>query len=154
MPNLSSGHWITRCMPRVLLTYSSSFFLSCNSNCKQRDSDCASVCSCTEIDYCNSCAQPHRHWQAWRWDPFQRFATLRQNLSPSFRLKTLFPWLLISSFCWIFYFKKNSSVGMLLVSAAQVFSGCSFYSAVGSNALAGNKEKWFPFLYGIITVYG
>lgn len=154
MPNLSSGHWITRCMQRVLLTYSSSFFLSCNSNYKQRDSDCASVCSCTEIDYCNSCAQHHRHWQAWRWDPFQRFATLWQNLSPGFMLKTLFPWLLISSCCWIFYFKKNSSVGMLLASAGQVFSGCSFYSAVGSNALAGNKKKCFPFLCVISSVYG
>lgn len=153
MPNLSSGQWITRCMQRVLLTYSSSFFLSCNSNYKQRDSDCASVCSCTEIDYCNSCAQHHRHWQTWRWDPFQCFATLWRNLSPSFMLKTLFPGLLISSCCWIFYLKMNSSVWMLLVSAGQVFSGCSFYSTVGSNVLAGNKEKCFSFFYIITSVY-
>lgn len=45
-----------------------------------------------------------------------------------------------------FILKRTVVWGMLLVSAGQVFSSCSFYSAVGSNALAGNKEKWFPFL--------
>lgn len=68
-----------------------------------------------------------------------------QNMSPSFMAKTLFPWLLISSCSWIFYLKKNSSVWMLLDLACQVFSGCLFYSTVGSNALAGNKEECFPF---------
>lgn len=130
LPNLSSGQWITRCIERPLLTHSSNFFFSCDPNHKKKNLILIALLIAAVLRLITGALTSSFIYTGGPGGEIalQFFEMLWRDLSSSFLSTTPFSWSLMSSCCWIFHFKKNASICVLLALCSQVLSGCSFCS--------------------------